>query len=269
MSNRDPWQLRLFEKTLKKKQRLKTLTGYLKGLGPDERCLLITCGDNNGAMNYYLRRLGGVWSWADLESRSLGEMSELLGEEVKLVAPESLPYADRSFDRVVSIDVHEHLRDPLPFTREVGRITRPGGQVLITVPGGNPGQWVNRLKEAVGMTKEKYGHFREGYSRVEVKAMMGTAGIRPSGEGTFSRFFTELLELGINFLYVRVLARKSRAKVEEGTIAPATRDQVKSVEKTVKLYALVYPLFWLISRLDSLLFFTEGYVVVVDGKRPE
>ena len=269
MASDPAWQLRLFQKTLKKKLRLKALVRHLGRVGAEERCLLITCGDNNGAMNYYLRGLGGRWSWADLERKSLVEMSELLGEEVKLVAPDSLPYADRRFDRVVIIDVHEHLADPRPFSRESRRITADNGRLLITVPGGDRRKWVNRLKEAVGMTKEKYGHFREGYSRSEMKTLMREAQIQPQAESTFSGFFTELLELGINTLYVRVLAKKSRTRVEEGTIAPATRDQVKAVEKTVKLYALVYPFFWLISRLDFLLFFTEGYVVVVEGKRQE
>jgi SAM-dependent methyltransferase len=269
MANDSAWQLRLFQKTLKKKLRLKALARHLGTIGAEERCILITCGDNNGAMNYYLRGLGGRWTWADLERKSLGEMSEFLGEEVKLVAPEALPYDDRSFDRVVIIDVHEHLLDPRPFTRELRRITADKGRLLITAPCGDRRRWANRLKESAGMTKEKYGHYREGYLPSEMRALMAEAQIRPTAESTFSKFFTELLELEINTLYVRVLAKKSRAKVEEGTIAPATRDQVKSVEKIIKLYALVYPFFWLVSRLDSLLFFSEGYVGIVEGQRQE
>jgi hypothetical protein len=76
-----------------------------------------------------------------------------------------------------------------------------------------------------------------------------------------------MLELGINFLYVKVLSKKSKTKVEEGTIAPATQDQLKSVEKTYKMYSLVYPFFKIISGLDYLLFFTKGYVVIVEGEK--
>jgi hypothetical protein len=78
---------------------------------------------------------------------------------------------------------------------------------------------------------------------------------------------TEMLELSINFLYVKILSKKSKSKVEEGTIAPATGDQLKSVEKTYRMYALIYPVFWLISRLDSLLFFSRGYAVMVSGRK--
>jgi hypothetical protein len=51
------------------------------------------------------------------------------------------------------------------------------------------------------------------------------------------------------------------------TIAPATADQLRSIEKTYRLYSLIYPFVWLVSRLDALLFFTEGYVVLVEGRK--
>jgi hypothetical protein len=72
----------MFRKGLKKRLRLKALKKLLKPIGPGERCLLLTCGDNNGAMNYFLRELGGQWSWADLEDHSIAEMSALLGDPV-------------------------------------------------------------------------------------------------------------------------------------------------------------------------------------------
>ena len=68
----EPWQLAMFRKGLKKRLRLKVLKKLLKPIAPDERCLLLTCGDNNGAMNYFLRELGGKWSWAGLDDHSIG-----------------------------------------------------------------------------------------------------------------------------------------------------------------------------------------------------
>ena len=46
-----PWQLRLFEKTLKKKQKLDLLERLLGPVRPKDDLLLLTNGDNNGAMN--------------------------------------------------------------------------------------------------------------------------------------------------------------------------------------------------------------------------
>jgi len=126
---------------------------------------------------------------------------------------------------------------------------------------------VVKIKHAVGMSVEAYGHTRVGLTIAEMEDILRQSKVEPTRTSTFSRFFTEMLELTINFLYVKVLAKRSEAPVEEGQIAPATKDQIKSVEKTYKMYSLIFPIYWLISRLDVLLFFTEGYVVVVEGRR--
>ncbi|MCB0317028.1 MAG: hypothetical protein KDH84_27865, partial [Calditrichaeota bacterium] len=81
MTSSPPWQLRMFQKTLKKKLRLREFEKYLGKIPAEKRCLLVTCGDNNGAINYYLRALGGNWSFADVEDTALAEMSALLETE--------------------------------------------------------------------------------------------------------------------------------------------------------------------------------------------
>jgi SAM-dependent methyltransferase len=263
-----PWQLLMFKKTLKKQQRLAVLKRHLGSVGENEQCLLVTCGDNNGAINYYLSQQGGQWSFSDLEDTCRAEMSDLLGTEVLLGTPDSLPYEDNRFDRVITIDVHEHLEDPENFTHEVSRVTKRGGQVICTVPNGDESKLAVRLKHALGMTPDEYGHVRVGLTIPELSGLMQRCGITPGQTSTFSRLFTELLELSINFAYVRILAPRSKAHVEKGQIAPATGDQLRSMKKSYRIYSVIYPVYWLISRLDILLPFTEGYVVVVAGQRP-
>lgn len=45
-----------------------------------------------------------------------------------------LPYADQSFDAVVTFQVIEHIQDDVLFLREINRVLRPGGVALITTP---------------------------------------------------------------------------------------------------------------------------------------
>ncbi len=258
------WQLRMFRKTLKKKMRLAALRKMIGGIDENEECLFVTCGDNNGAMNHHLKEMGGSWTWADLESRNIPEMERLLKEPVHHVSREALPHGTASFDLVIAVDVHEHLPDPGPFTGELSRITRPGGRVIVTVPDGDESRPAVRIKNLVGMTKEKYGHVREGLGVSELSRLMGDNGITPIFRDSFSGFFTEMLELSINFLYVNILAGK---KTAEGTIAPATRSQMKSVEKSYRVYSLIYPLFFLISRIDCLFPDGSGHVVMVGGRK--
>ena len=277
------WQLDMFRKGLKKRQRLKVLTSLLAPIPDRDRCLLLTCGDNNGAMNYFLRKLGGRWSWADLEDTSIAEMSELLGDPVAHAAEDRLPFEDAAFDRIVVIDVHEHVDDPGIVTRELVRVLKPGAQLVVTTPNGDEGKLAVRIKSLVGMSADVYGHKRVGLTSAEIESLMSAAGVQPVRTRSFSRFFTEMLELTINFLYVKILRKKDSAQLpaadephshagqhehaDHAEIAPATADQLSKVRTSYRIYSIIFPLYCAISQLDHLLFFQEGYCVVVDGKR--
>lgn len=261
-----PWQLRMFDTSLKKKLKFAHLRRHL-GDVDGKRCLLLTCGDNNGALNYLFRELGGLWSWADVEHRSIPEMERFLGAPVTHVVPERLAYADGSFDRIIVIDTHEHLPDPAPFNHELARILAPGGRLVVTVPNGDEAKPAIVLKNLVGMTKESYGHCRWGYNRRQLSGLLQGVGLKVVSGSSYSRFFTETFELVLNFLYVKIFARNGKAPVEAGVIAPATSEQVKSVEKPIKMYARIYPLVWALSQLDRLLIWDSGYCVVVAAEK--
>lgn len=276
-----PWQLAMFRKGLKKRQRLEALKELLLPIGLEEHCLLLTCGDNNGAMNYFLRELGGRWSWADLESTSIPEMSSLLGDHVHHAREDRLPFDDATFDRIVVIDVHEHVDDPGIVTRELVRVLKPGAKLIITTPNGDESKLAVRIKSLVGMSVETYGHTRVGLTGRELEQLMSAAGVRPLRSASFSRFFTEMLELSINFLYVKVLRKHSdddsahasdaaggeHAHADHAEIAPATAEQLRKVKASYRIYSLIFPVYWLISQLDQLLYFSEGYCVIVEGMR--
>ena len=55
-------------------------------------------------------------------------------DSVKLGAAEQLPYENDSFDLVTSLDVVEHLDDDVAGLREMRRVLRPDGRVLLFVP---------------------------------------------------------------------------------------------------------------------------------------
>lgn len=58
------------------------------------------------------------------------------------------PAEDGTFDAVVAMDVIEHIYDTEEFVRELARVTRDDGTLLITIP--NLAWWRNRLRLLVG-----------------------------------------------------------------------------------------------------------------------
>lgn len=51
----------------------------------------------------------------------------------QLVATE-LPFIDDTFDAVISFQVIEHIEDVFDYLREIKRVLRPGGKVILTTP---------------------------------------------------------------------------------------------------------------------------------------
>jgi len=73
----------------------------------------------------------------DISARILetaGRWAERDGFEVELVQAnmESLPFQDASFDRVLSVQVVEHLLDPAAGLRELARVLRPEGRLILS-----------------------------------------------------------------------------------------------------------------------------------------
>ena len=60
---------------------------------------------------------------------------EAEGLECRALLPDGrLPYPDRTFDAAVSIEVVEHVEDQFAFLRELARIVKSDGWVVVTTP---------------------------------------------------------------------------------------------------------------------------------------
>jgi SAM-dependent methyltransferase len=73
--------------------------------------------------------------------------------DVRLGEAASLPFEDGSFDLVTALDVIEHLDDDVAALREMRRVLRPGGHLLVTVPAH---QFMWGDQDEVNMHKRRY-----------------------------------------------------------------------------------------------------------------
>jgi SAM-dependent methyltransferase len=266
-STKLPWQIQMFRRSLKKQQKLRALL-ELVGDTKGKICLLVTNGDNNGALNWYFRANGGEWTWADVSGENNEQISNLLNEPVHGFKEDDFQIPDALFDCIVSIDVLEHLKYDQPFLRELKRVLKAGGKAVVTVPNGDDKLLANRIKWKLGMTPEIYGHTRAGYTVAELSDSIRRAGLEPTGWGGYSRFVTEMIELVINFGYVRVLSKK-QGGAQPGHIAPVSSGELKTHGIAYKIYSSLFPIAWVISLLDNLLPERTNNAVIVTALKPD
>jgi len=99
----------------------------------DRRPRILDVGCGTGANLLMLSKYGDA-EGVDVSEDALAFCRERGLQSVKLGAGEELPYEGGTFDLVTAFDVVEHMDDDLAGVKEMRRVLRPGGRVLIFVP---------------------------------------------------------------------------------------------------------------------------------------
>lgn len=114
-------------------QRVLALAGNLAGL----KILDVGCGKGELlaeiAARYAPRDLYG----ADFSTARVRDASRRVGLKVTLVEADiqkGLPFCEAVFDRIFCTDTLEHLKDPARGLREIGRVLKTDGRVILTAP---------------------------------------------------------------------------------------------------------------------------------------
>ncbi len=258
------WQLRIAEKSLKKQEKIRAIREFIEPLD-GKTCLEVGC--DKGVLSYHLRQWGGNWASVDADEENIRITRELVKDNVAYTDGKHLDFKDADFDCIIAIDFLEHIHSDQEFIHEMQRVLKDDGTLYITVPHTEKGLMLNTVRKWLGFKPEDYGHVREGYSLRELQEKLGKAGFCVKKFTSFSRFFSEGLELGINFGYFFLLNRKKHRGGIKGGISPESGDDVSRHAKSLKLYSLIYPVVKTISLLDRLIPFTQGYILMLSAEK--
>ena len=164
----------------------------VKGLDINNSDSILDCGCGDGLYLKIIKELSvAAVSGFDLNSESL-RLAQGYTKDMNVPLVQGrigdLPYKDNSFGKIFSTEVLEHVEDDLGALKEILRILKPGGRLIITVPNHNyPFFWdpVNWTLEHCLGERIKSGfwagiwnmHLRL-YYREEIEALIRQAGFK-------------------------------------------------------------------------------------------
>ena len=154
---------------------LDDLLGAL-ALGPDARLVDVGCG--TGGASLVLSRYGhAVAVDRSADALRLGTSAgRPYRHRVVAAVDQPLPFADGSFDVVCALDILEHLDDDRAAARELRRICKPGGVVIVFVP----------AFALLWGYNDEFSHHRRRYTSAELDAVLADAGLHVERSGYFN-----------------------------------------------------------------------------------
>jgi len=129
-----------------------------------------------GTSDRYSGRFKGVSEYVRMDVNA-GAGIDVIGTAYEI------PFSDESFDSVVSTQVFEHLARPHDAAREIFRVLKPGGHVVVTVP------QMNELHE------EPHDYFR--YTNFGLHALFEGAGFTVVDEDQRGFYYATIAQMRI------------------------------------------------------------------------
>lgn len=133
------------------KKRVRTIFDWIQ---PTDDKTVLDCGCGRGFYLNMIRavsgcRLYGLELETEIIQKARANLDGLPGITLTQASIYQQPYADNSFDGVILSEVLEHIDDEIGGLREIMRVLRPGGVLVITVPNANYPFWWDPINKTL------------------------------------------------------------------------------------------------------------------------
>jgi 2-polyprenyl-3-methyl-5-hydroxy-6-metoxy-1,4-benzoquinol methylase len=116
-------------------RRVELIFGRLLEGVPLEGARFLDAGSGGGHFSAMAAKRGARVVSMDMGLKLLACVARRCDSQRSVGSTLQLPFADGSFDVVLSTEVLEHTPVPLDGVRELARVVRPGGRLILTTPG--------------------------------------------------------------------------------------------------------------------------------------
>jgi SAM-dependent methyltransferase len=161
---------------------LRTLEGCLPPPRDGEPLRILDVGSGTGKTLQYLSRYGDTRG-VDVSEEAVAFCRERGMENVQLARSFPLPFEDDSFDVVTILDVIEHIDKDQETARELYRVLRPGGLLMLTAP----------AYQFLWGPQDEISLHRRRYVAGEIRRLLERAGLRVDKLSYFNTFLFPII----------------------------------------------------------------------------
>ncbi len=168
---------------------------------------ILDAGSGTGGNLLELSKIGEAFG-IDVSPKAI-EFCERRGlSDVKECAVEKISYPDRTFDVITCLDLLEHVSEPVRALKELKRVLKDDGRIVITVPA---------LKVLWSQHDEALCHLRR-YDKRSLLRELEDAGLKVNKMSYF--FFTSFFFVAPIRILRRFLVKKTKPSADTTTLPP-------------------------------------------------
>jgi len=215
---------------------------------------VLDVGSGTGYFAEQMSTCGAATVCVDIARENLISLRQRLKNKLVLISAraEQLPLSNESFDKIIFSEVLEHIEADSGVLKELARVLRPDGILVITVPCTEyrfPSViqllGIKTVHDQEGPEK----HYRKGYTLTELSEALQQAGMTISRFVYFAHFFSQLLLDIISIMHI--LTRKLFMRQKSWNWADI---QQLNSSSFFSIYKALFPVILILSKIDNLFF---------------
>ncbi len=234
---------------------------FINLIKPNKNDKILDVGCGVGYFSKLLTNYGAeVWG-TDINPDSVKICKQTIGPNFFVGNASKLEFEDNSFDKILCSEVLEHLKDDKGAVREMFRVLKPNGTIVITVPC-TKGVFGSRIKNIMhdhhdGPEK----HEREGYNKLEIIDLVNKSGFLVKNVTYAMLFFVEIFMGFTKIVY-------SKKTGEDHLDSQA---DVLKVDESIlfKIYKFIFPVFLMIGLVDDYIWskLIPGHMIILHATK--
>ncbi len=112
----------------------------------------------------------------------------------------NLPIESNQIDVVFCFSVIEHIRESEKLVREISRVLKKGGKIILTTPQQNGVSFPFLSKKKIEIINKSWGHIYKGFSLKNIEKLYENSGLEIEKKSKYFNFFTRSI-YAFSFIY--------------------------------------------------------------------